>query len=190
MKLTPPKPAVPVSPQVRRTAEDISAQTKNMVDSFKQSEKAPEAEFIRVPFGSAQSQLDAVAIEGYHLHWINDWHPQFTDRITQAQQAGYRFVTQQETETARLLGASTADLGGARVSRTVGTRPSGEPITAYLMKIPTEWWLDHQKGVWDHADKVDQAIRRGAAGAKIDGGYNPTSDPIKLVSKLQQGDSE
>lgn len=170
-----------------RSTQEVELQTNVLLDSFVNNDVPLEPEFVRIPFGSGLSQLNATEIPGYHLHWINDWHPQMADRINQALKAGYRFVSQQEVDTAQLLGAPTADLGGERVSRTVGTRTSGEPITAYLMKIPTEWWLEHQKPVWDRADKVDAQIRRGAAGAKVEGGYNPASDPIKLTTKLQQG---
>ena len=171
----------------KRKPEEVAAQGRVVVDSFANHEEAPEQEFQRVPFGSATMQLNATEIPGYHLHWINDWHPSMANRIQQAQRAGYKFVSQQEVDTALLLGAPTADLGGERVSRLVGTKPNGEPLTAYLMKIPTEWWLEHQKAGWDHADKVDAAIRRGASGAKVEGGYNPSSDPIKLTTKMQQG---
>lgn len=184
------KPTPPPAPRVMRSKEEVDAQTKTVLNSFQNSEPAPEPEFQRIPFGAAQAQLDATDIPGFHLHWINDWHPQSADRLNQAQRAGYKFVSQQESETSRLLGAPTADLSGQRVSRIVGSRPSGEPITAFLMKIPTEWWIEHQKGVWEHADKVDAAIRRGATGAKVESGYNPTSDPIKLTSKLQHGNDE
>lgn len=187
MKFNKPTPTGPVP---RRSGEEIATGNKVALDSFKNSEAPATEEFKRIPFGSAQFKLDATEIPGYHLHWINDWHPQYADRITQAIQAGYKFVSQQESETARLLGAPTADVSGQRVSRTVGTRPSGEPITAYLMKIPTEWWIEHQKPVWDRADAVDNAIRRGASSAKVENGYNPAADPIKLTSKLQHGNEE
>lgn len=174
----------------KRSSDEVAAQARVVVDSFANKEEAPSEEFTRIPFGSATMQLNATQIAGYHLHWINDWHPAMANRITQAQKAGYKFVSQQEVDSAQLLGATTADLSGERVSRIVGTQPSGEPITSYLMKIPMEWWMEHQKGTWEHADKVDAAIRRGASGAKVEGGYNPKSDPIKLTTKLQQGDTD
>lgn len=171
----------------RRDSVEIDAQTKVVLDSFTSNSELPEGEFVRVPFGSVNSQLSATEIPGYHLHWINDWHPQYADRVQQALKAGYRFVTESETETAPILGYKTRDLSGNRVSRTVGTQPSGEPITSYLMKIPTAWWLEHQKQVWDHADRVDNAIRRGASGSKVEAAYNPRNDPTKISTKLQQG---
>ena len=171
----------------KRKPEEVATQTKVVLDSFQNYEDPPDEEFVRVPFGSATMQLNATEIPGYHLHWINDWHPTMANRIEQALRAGYKFVSQQEVDTAQLLGASTADLSGERVSRIVGTKPNGDSLVSYLMKIPTEWWLEHQKGVWAHADKVDAAIMRGAAGAKVESGYNPSSDPIKLSTKFKQG---
>lgn len=194
MKITKPVgqvEAVMSAPTVpRRTGEEVANQTQVNLDAFKNGDAPLEEDFVRIPFGSAIMQLNATEIPGYHLHWLNDWHPSMADRIRQSQKAGYKFVTQQEVESSQLLGASTSDLSGDRVSRVVGTRPSGEPITAYLMKIPTAWWMEHQQAGLDHANKVDAAIRRGASGAKVEGGYNPTSDPIKLTAKLQQGDGE
>lgn len=140
----------------------------------------------RIPFGGPQQQLAVEGIPGYHLHWINDWHPQMTDRLQQALNAGYTFVGSSEVEQSPLIGASTTDLGGSRISRTVGTRPDGNPITAYLMKIPTEYWLEHQRMVWDRADKVDKAIRRGAGGAKVEGGYDPRGEHTSLSSGLRE----
>ena len=173
----------------RRDAEEIATQTKVVLDSFLVGEDPLEQEFVRIPFGSAMMQLVSTEIPGYHLHMINDCHPQMADRVHQALRAGYKFVTQQEVDTAPQVGAKSTDLGN-RVSRVVGTRPTGEPITAYLMKIPLEWWHEHQKAVWEHADKVDAAIRRGAVSGKLDGSYVPKGASIKLTSKLQQGDTD
>ena len=163
-----------------RSAAEISAEALGNLQSFKEQETEYPKDFQRIPFGNAQPLLAATEIEGYHLHWINDWHPSVADRLQRALKAGYRYVTQEEVDSARLLGAGTTDLGGDRVSRTVGTRTDGSPITAYLMKIPLEWWMEHQQPVWDRADQVDNSIRRGAIAGKLEGGYNPKNDAIKI----------
>lgn len=143
-------------------------------------------DFKRVPFGSPQQQLATSQIPGYHLHWINDWHPQMANRLQQAEAAGYRYVKPEEVDYATPLGNPTTDLGGHRVSRTVGTRPDGSPITAYLMKIPQEWWIEHQKPVWERANQVDAAIKRGPKGATpIEEGYVPKGDRISISSKIE-----
>jgi hypothetical protein len=187
MKIT-SAPVQPTPAPARRTSEDIAASAQINLDAFKNNDVPLEQEFSRVPFGQAGLQLHATSIPGYHLHWINDWHPAMTDRLHQCLKAGYKFVNQQEAETAQLLGASTTDLSGERVSRSVGTQPNGQPITAYLMKIPTEWWIEHQRPVWERADRVDTAIRRGAEGARVEGGYNPKGDSTKLTTELRKGE--
>jgi hypothetical protein len=145
----------------------------------------------RIPFGQYGKQYAVTEIPGYHLHGIVDWHPQMADRINQALRAGYQFVTQQEVEVGYAKLDHSSDLSD-RVSRTVGTRPSGEPITEYLMKIPTEFWMEHQQFVADHANKVDAAIKRGAVGGRVgtEGRYVPAGSPIKIASKLQDGDPD
>lgn len=145
----------------------------------------------RVPFGQASLRLSSTSIPGMHLHWVNDWHPQMTDRLNQAEAAGYEFVTQSEVQTAMMLGGRQSTDLGSRVSRIVGTRPDGVPITAYLMKIPEEWFREHQQPVWDRADKIDGAIRSGQfERQKDDNRYVPRQTPISLTTELKQGESD
>lgn len=175
-------------------AQPVDAALKAEVETTLQNKDEYGPDFKRIPFGNPQTQLAASQLEGYHLHWINDWHPQMTDRLQQAQNAGYRFVSRSEVDHSPAgMGNPTTDLSGERVSRTVGTRPDGSPITAYLMKIPEEWWLEHQKQIWDRARKVDQAIKRGAEGTQVERGYVPRHDKIVLSTELRQktqGESE
>ena len=145
----------------------------------------------RIPFGQARMQLASTGIPGYHLHWINDWHQTMPDRINQALRAGYQFVSQQEVDVSPGLASFSADLSD-RVSRIVGSRPDGAPITAYMMKIPLEFYEEHQAAVTDRAAKVEQAIKRGNIKGKVgeDGRYIPKDSPIKMSSKLQTGDPD
>lgn len=200
MKFAPAKPLPKVAPALvpqepaRRTADDMQASTQVNLDAFKKGEEPLGEEFVRVPFGNHNTQLHSSIIPGYHLHWINDWHPQMADRLHQALRAGYRYVSPEEVDTVptRNGGNPNADIGGTRVSRIVGTRPDGQPITAYLMKIPEQWWMEHQKQIADRADSVDKAIRRGTAGGVVEGAYVPKNQPIKLKqelhTQLDQGD--
>lgn len=143
----------------------------------------------RVPFGTANQKLNATCIPGMHLHWINDWHPAMPNRLAQALASGYKFVSQEEVSTAALLGKAsespTTDLS-TRVSRIVGARPDGAPITSYLMKIREDWHLEHQQPALDRADMVEDAIRRGQfERQKDDRRYVPRHAPINLTSKLE-----
>lgn len=175
--------------QVERVMQAPTQPNKPVIQSQTRTEEERPKQTERIPFGQGNSKLVAMKIPGYHLHWINDWHPQTPDRLNQAMQAGYIFVTQEETVTNGLLGGgTTVDLSN-RVSRIVGTRPDGEAITAYLMKCQTEYHLDNQKPVWDRADSVDRAIRGGKFKENAgDGRYKPQNSPIKLSDELRKGE--
>jgi hypothetical protein len=117
--------------------------------------------FERIPFGQAALKLSSSVIPGMHLHWISEWHPNMPDRLNQAIQAGYTFVTRQEVQTAPLLGGGTTSDLSERVSRIGGVKPDGSPNPIYLMKIDFTYWIEHQQPVWDRADRIDQTIKRG-----------------------------
>lgn len=172
----------------RRPAGEAKAQAEVNLAAFAQQEEPLEEDFQRIPFGNFNSQLSASTIPGYHLHWINDWHPQMPDRLNQALRAGYRFVAPEEVDTypATNGGNPNADLGESRVSRIVGTRPDNQPITSYLMKIPEAWWMEHQKPIADRADQVDKAIKRGAVSGPVEQGYVPKDSPIRMRQELSQ----
>lgn len=107
----------------------------------------------RIPFSVPRSKLSVdQEIEGYHLRWINDT----PGRIYQAEQAGYSFVEPKEV-------GSSAE--GNRLSQFVGDQKNGSPLFAYLMKIPTEWYLEDQETASAHLDEIDRAIK----GGKTDG---------------------
>lgn len=182
--------AAPAAP-ARRSPADVQAETTANLGAFANGEEPLGEDFQRIPFGNFNAQLSASSIPGYHLHWINDWHPQMPDRLNQALRAGYRFVAPEEVDTVPAMngGNPNTDLGGTRVSRIVGTRPDNQPITAYLMKIPLEWWMEHQKPIADRADAVDKSIKRGAIAGPVDQGYVPKADPIKLRQELNTRNS-
>lgn len=119
----------------------------------------------RRPFGVPVSRLSiAYEIEGYHLRWIND-EP---GRIHQAQESGYEFVEPQE------VGRDARE--DNRVKELVGTqRNDSDPMFAYLMKIPMEWYLEDRDAVNAQVDKVDEAIRNGTLEKRAgDGRYVPS----------------
>ncbi len=119
----------------------------------------------RRPFGVPVSRLSiAQEIEGYHLRWVND-EP---GRLHQAQESGYEFVEPAE------VGRSDRD--DNRVKELAGTLRDGSPMFTYLMKIPTEWYLEDRELVNQQADKIDDAIRSGRLEKQNgDGRYIPSS---------------
>ncbi|MGH7747950.1 MAG: hypothetical protein ACREQ5_24795 [Candidatus Dormibacteria bacterium] len=139
----------------------------------------------RVSFGEADMQLSATAIPGYHLHWINDWHPQMPQRITVAIKSGYHFVSQEEVEVGSLIGGTASTAMSDAVSRSVGTRPDGTPITAYLMATLEEFHQANLQHVADRADQIDRAIRSGNIDGKAkDGRFVSPETSVKTSNKF------
>ena len=116
----------------------------------------------RRPFGVPVSRLSInVEIPGYHLRWIND-EP---GRIPRSQESGYAFVEPEE------VGRVSND---NRVSELVGVQRDGSPMVAYLMKIPTEFYLEDRGLLESRQKDIDDAVRRGKLGQQSgDGRYVP-----------------
>lgn len=97
--------------------------------------------------------------EGNMPRWVND---DAKGRINQLQQRGYEFVIDDAVKVGE-DGAGNTDLG-TRVSRIVGTHKNGDPMRAYLMVQPTEYYEEDQNEKENINKKVDDAIRRGEPG--------------------------
>ena len=103
----------------------------------------------RRPFGAMAQKLAYPPREGFHRHWFND-NP---GRVEFAvEEAGYKHVIDPRT--------------GKNVSRVVGTREGGAPITAFLLEIPQDWFNDDMKRYEEENAARDDAIRRGQVQAK------------------------
>ena len=118
----------------------------------------------RTPLGRGRQKLSVPKIDGYVLRWINDDGA----RLTQAQEADYQFVAQNEVGH---VGESVEDGNtdqGNRVSKVVGKTESGHPMRAYLMKIKREFYEEDQAEKQAQVDETDRAIREGSLEAKPD----------------------
>lgn len=113
--------------------------------------------------------------ERFHLHWINDEG----DRVERMLRAGYAFVERSELaiNNAHLVPLNK-DLG-ERISQSVGTKASGEPMLAYLMKLPLDIYNKRKGREQIYNDQVDEAIRRGQVGNPGPKSYIPTHSPIE-----------
>jgi hypothetical protein len=87
------------------------------------AEKPRRKAFERKPFGTFDQKLSYPSRDGFHRHWFND-EP---GRIIRAKDAGY---TQVEDE------------HGRPVSTVVGIGRGGQPLVAFLMEIPEEWFRE------------------------------------------------
>src|ERR1044072_6130810 len=126
------------------------AQDKAVATEVKEARKREN----RRPFGVPVSRLgvnEAYLDEAYRYRWVND-EP---GRLHLAQESGYSFVEPSE------IGRGDAE-GETRVKELVGVqRNDKDPLFAYLMKIPVEWY-EEDKAIRDTSqDKFDEAIRKG-----------------------------
>ena len=111
---------------------------------------------------------------GWHLHIFND-EP---GRIDQALTGGYEFVTSEEIGSAVTGVVSRDSTLDDKVSYLAGVTEKGEGLTAYLMKIRMEDWLEDQAQAQKRNDYVDQRIKAGknaAPGVSDQGFYNAGS---------------
>lgn len=107
--------------------------------------------------GGFNKRLSAKPMPGFSLRFVND----IEGRIENFLALGWDYVMQNEQG----IEQESTD-PGKKVSRVVGSLPSGEPMRAYLLKIPEEWYKDDQKKEQGERAKVDEAIRRGLVGVK------------------------
>lgn len=117
----------------------------------------------RVPLGNYRRKLSIddnlksrIEQDGYVLRWVNDQK----SRIHDAQQAGYVFVTSDGLEKIGDNGDQNTD-PGSRISQIVGTNEVGDPIRAYLMAIPRDFYEEDQQLKQKQVDEIDDAIKGG-----------------------------
>lgn len=119
--------------------------------------------------GGSKLGIDAARLieMGYSVYWRNDED----GRIQELLANGYEFVTSDEIEDTSLRIGAT-DMSKDKVSRVVGHRENGAPLTAYLMKIKAGWKQENDAFYQQRCDKIDAAIRSGKT-VPVEEGYVP-----------------
>jgi hypothetical protein len=128
----------------------------------------------RVPFGVARRKMTLDSATEKSLRsdnkiprWINDSE----DRLIQAQNGGYEFVTANGTE---LVGEGKELQERDRMIRKlVGKNPDGSGKYSYLMAIPKEFYEEDQKRKEEHNNLVDLAIKGGQPNGLPHHGISP-----------------
>ncbi len=114
----------------------------------------------RIPLGVPQLKLSAPKRAGFHRHWLNDTG----GRIQAAEQAGYSFVENEQ---------ASEEEGRARyLSRVVGVKEDGSPMTAYLMEIRQDWYDEDQAEKQNQITAKESEIRRGRDPASAQDGQD------------------
>lgn len=136
----------------------------------------------RFNFGTAQQKMQGYELPGYHLHWVNDK----PGRVDEAQLDGYEFVLRDEVHVKQGFITGNAALGD-RIARTVGLQDTGtEPMLAYLMKIPLDWYEEKQGQQQQVNDRVDSAILDGNNQNGIDPNRRYKADGISVKTSFRR----
>lgn len=100
----------------------------------------------RRPFNSTTQKLAYPDRPSYHRHWFNDT----PGRIAGALEAGYAHVSHERGPNA-----------GRHVQAVVGRHEGGQPLTAFLMEIPQEWFDDDMAAYERQVAEKEATIKRG-----------------------------
>ena len=124
----------------------------------------------RVPLGTYRMKLEVEQREGYVRRWVCD-RP---GRVEQLMDAGYEYV-RKDTE-ADLNRDITARQGqDSRIQRVVGVHDTGEPMVAYLMETPSEFYSEDQDSKLERTREVEKSITRGSdTFSSSEGRYAPS----------------
>jgi hypothetical protein len=140
----------------------------------------------RIPMSVPRQRLQAVDIDGYHLHWMLGT----PSRLAQAQKAGYTFVEDGETDINNFdLGGDAEASGntdlGSRVSMVAGsdTGSDGDAVRLYLMKLPEELWEQDQSKLAEINEETAANLR---GDNQIEEGYIPASHKKKVAELFRK----
>ena len=122
------------------------------------------AQVKRRPFGVPVQRLGVSKdIPGYHLRWVND-EP---GRVEQALESGYQFVDPEEVGKVAREDNKVRELVGV-------ARDDRNPLYAYLMKIPEEFYLEDRAVLENQNKSIENAIKSGKLNSQSgDGRYVP-----------------
>lgn len=104
--------------------------------------------------------------EGFHYCWVNE------DKVPRYEQGWYEFVTHDVIIGDKRVNTA-AQLGG-KVSLAVGNQ-----MTAYLMRIPNEYYDEDMKAQSDMVDEVESSMK-----AKLNSGADGQYGSVEIGRRL------
>jgi hypothetical protein len=176
-------------PRKKFEAETESTKVAEQVQEAEQAQEQKQVAAIEAPttgrrrknvFNGTQSRISVNhTIPGYHLHVFTDEG----NRIYEAMEAGYEFVTPEEVGgISENVVSRNSDLGD-RVRYLVNPRTGeGSAKFGYLMKQREDWYKEDQAALAAKNMLIDNTIRKG----KITG-ENPNFYVRKDGIQLKQG---
>ena len=107
----------------------------------------------RVPLGVPRLKLSVTERKGYQRRWVND----VGDRLLQAQEGGYEFVTKNDAEFTEPDAGNQNVSVNDKISKVVGT----DGTKAYLMEIPLAMYNSDQIAKAKRIDEVENGLKHG-----------------------------
>lgn len=122
----------------------------------------PKSRPKRVPVGSRNRLAVTGKSDEFEYRIVNDSNGD-GQRIAQFKQAGYEFAPDASVSTERIAASSEGS---------VKSIPVGGGTTAYLMRIPKEYYLEDQANKQAHIDETERSMKQevddsGYRGAKF-----------------------
>ncbi len=110
----------------------------------------------RVPMGRRQilKVMGNLDNDNFHYRWMNDEG----ERLFHAQEAGYEFVSKDG------LQAGDQNVESARGTESIMKKGVGMGVTAYLMRIPMEFYRQDQAAKQRVVDEMEADIRKPKEG--------------------------
>lgn len=142
----------------------------------------------RIPLSVPQRKLEVPNIPGYWLRWIRGT----SQRLGQAQRAGFEFVQPDEVELNDVsFGGDATKAGnsdmGSHVSVIEGSEVdgTGQAIRMFLMKQKMEYYIEDSNIIQDRNDSVADALtgqlREGQIGVRAPG--SPAEDTADINAR-------
>lgn len=129
------------------TGKPTSGDREDRPETREEEETRAEPRAERIPLGARRQRLGAPLRKGYARRWIND----SPGRVEHAEKrSGWTFVTKKDEEGRE-----------ERWSEIVGVNDDGNPLRAYLMEIPKEFYDQDQAEKQTPLDEFDKQLRRG-----------------------------
>ena len=171
--------------------KEVKAAEEKVEEKVESSQSRKRRE--RQPLGTARTKLSlSPRVKAYFLEkqevprWIND----DAGRLEAAsQEDSYRFVERSELSDSPIPvgeGVQVSDRAGlgSKVSRVVGTRGDGSPVTAYLMAKPKEDYDEDMRLKRAAIDKKEAAMKEGRT-EHVESSYIPATG-IKIITGRPQ----
>lgn len=160
---------------VEASVEDRLTQLKLSPDQDDPS-KGTFNPFVDDQFSNFDKKLEVFGVDvkdilpGFVLRWINDER----DRVPRSEFMGWTFVLRTEVALSEKVFPPNKDMGD-KIAVYVGANEGGQPMRAFLMKIPQEGYDQIMRRKHAQDDMIEDAIRRGAVGPALSrGGYAGT----------------